>query len=239
MRSLRFVSILAFASLAAAVNAAPPPSAAAVGDADSFGRNVRWLGSLDTQITLTADCSGLPARAQDRCIVRAAAPAATAFDYSDLNRVTLPAKSTNSLLCQWWTPIVVLSFSNPTPAPITARVRWTPTLTVESSVLADPALIDLTTGLPFNGKLATGMAVSHNETFTLAPGENRLWRDSSSRVCIAGSLNKQSLVSDYGLSAATADDVFKHEMTVRLNISGSVSGVDEASLYFGLRFVGD
>lgn len=239
MRIRRFAAILAAALVATATQAAPPPTAAAVGDADSFGRNVRWLGSLDAEIDLTADCTGLPTRAQDRCIVRAAAPAATSFDYSDLNRITLPAHSTNSLLCHWWTPIITLNFANPTPAPITARVRWSPTLTVESGVLADPTLIDPNTGAPFGGKLTTSVAALHNETFTLAPGENRSWRDSSSRVCIAGALSKQGLIENYGLSAAKADDVLNHELTIRLNVSGAVAGVDQAQLYFGLRFVGD
>lgn len=239
MRIRRFAEILAATLLAASARAAPPPTAAAVGDADSFGRNVRWLGSLDTEIDLTADCTGLPTRAQDRCVVRAAAPAATSFDYSDLNRITLPAHSTNSLLCHWWTPIITLNFANPTPAPITARVRWSPTLTVESSVLSDPALIDPTTGAAFGGKLTTSVAAVHNEAFTLAPGESRSWRDSSSRVCIAGALSKQGLIENYGLSAAKADDVLNHELTIRLNVSGAVAGVDQAQLYFGLRFVGD
>ena len=239
MRIRRFAAILATTLVATAAHAAPPPSAAAVGDADSFGRSLRWLGSLDTEIDLLSDCTGLPSRAQDRCVVRAAAPAATSFNYSDLNRVTLPAHSTNSLLCQWWTPIVTLSFANPTPAPVTARVRWSPTLTVESSVLTDPSLIDPNTGAPFGGKLETSVAASHNETFTLAPGENRSWRDSSSRVCIAGTLSKQGLIQNYGLSASKANDVLNHELTIRLNVTGSVAGVDQALLYFGLRFVGD
>jgi hypothetical protein len=239
MRIRRFAATLAAALVATAAQAAPPPSAAAVGDADSFGRNVRWLGSLDTEIDLLSDCTGLPSRAQDRCMVRAAAPSATSFSYSDLNRITLPAHSTNSLLCQWWTPIVTLSFANPTAAPLTARVRWSPTLTVESSVLADPTLIDPNTGAPFGGKLETSVASSHNEAFTLAPGENRSWRDSSSRLCIAGALSKQGLIEGYGLSAAKANDVLNHELTIRLNVTGSVTGVDQAQLYFGLRFVGD
>lgn len=238
MHFRQFATVAAFALTIATASAAPP-SAADVGDADSFGRNVQWLGSLDSEIDLVSDCTGLPARSQDRCTVLAAAPAQTSFDYSDLAHITLPGKSANSLLCQWWTPIITLSFSNPTSAPITARVRWTPSLTIESSVLADPSLIDPTTGAPFNGKLLTGMAAAHNEIFSLAPGETRTWRDSSSRVCIAGSLSKSALTGTYGLSAAKANDVFKHDMTIRLNVNGAVAGVSNAQLYFGLRFVGD
>lgn len=239
MRLYRFASTVASVLIAATAVASPPPTAADVGDADSFGRNVRWLGSLDTEIDLVADCSGLPSRTQDRCVVRAAAPAQTTFAYTDLNRITLPANSANSLLCQWWTPIIMLTFSNPTAAPITARARWSPTLTVESSVLTDPSLIDPTTGAPFGGKLQTSPASSHNETFTLAPGESRTLRDSNSRVCIGGALTRKGLMENYGLTASKAEEIFRRQMTLRLNMTGAVAGVDQASLYFGLRFVGD
>lgn len=239
MHFRQFAVVAAFVLTVTTAAASPPPSPAAVGDADSFGRTLQWLGSLDSEIDLVSDCTGLPARTQDRCNVLAAAPAQTSFNYTDLNRITLPGKSANSLLCHWWTPIITLSFSNPTAAPITARVRWNPSLTVESSALTDPSLIDPTTGAPFNGKLLTGMAAAHNETFNLAPGETKTWRDSSSRVCIAGALSKSALTSTYGLSAAKANEVFKHDMTIRLNVSGAVAGVDNAQLYFGLRFVGD
>src|SRR5690349_10993082 len=44
-----------------------------VGDADSFGRNLRWLGLTDMGVELTSDCTGIPTG----CQVLAAAPAIT------------------------------------------------------------------------------------------------------------------------------------------------------------------
>ena len=41
------------------------------------------------------------------------------------------------------------------------------------------------------------------------------------------------------LSDALAGKVFKKPITIRLNLSGSVRLVDDASLMFGLRIIGD
>jgi hypothetical protein len=240
MHFRHLVSAIALGLAVAAANAAAPPTSASVGDANSFGRGLIWLGLLDTEIDLLSDCTGLPAETQNRCVVAAAAPAATSFSYLDLNRITLPAQSTHSLLCQWFTPQVTIQFSNPTASPISASVNWVPSLTVESSVLSNPALIDKSTGQPFNGQLTAWlMGGGYNETFTLAAGDSRSVTNSVSRVCVAGSLDKQNLMQNYGLNAAQAQEVFNHDMTIHLNISGSVTGTSAAYLYFGLRFVGD
>jgi len=58
-------------------------------------------------------------------------------------------------------------------------------------------------------------------------------------VCIACLVSKQSLVQNYGLSDARARQFFKKPTTLRLNIHGSAQFVGDASLYFGLRIVGD
>ena len=46
-------------------------------------------------------------------------------------------------------------------------------------------------------------------------------------------------VLDAGLTAAQAKEFFKRPTTVRLNVRGQVQYVDSATLYFGLRIIGD
>jgi predicted small secreted protein len=58
-------------------------------------------------------------------------------------------------------------------------------------------------------------------------------------VCIAGSISRKSLADTYGLSDAQIKEFFKKPTTVRMNISGSAQYVESASLYFGLRLIGD
>lgn len=212
------------------------PSAADVGDVDSFGRSLTWLGLTDAWIELASDCSGSSA---DRCATLAAAPAATTFAYDDISHVTLPKNASHSLLCYWFSPYLQVSYDNPTAAPATAVLSYVPTITVENPVLDDPALIDPNTGLPFGGSLLTGLTSSERFEVPLAAGQQSFHRDRDSAVCIAGLISRQSLVDNYGLSDAQARQFFKKPTTLRLNVQGSAQFVGDASLYFGLRIVGD
>lgn len=230
-------------SLSAAKAAAPISISAAavtdedVGDSDSFGRNLRWLGLADMAVELTDACPGADPDAG--CQVLNPAPAATPFAFEDLGHVTLPGKSTQSLLCYWFSPVLTVRYANPTPNQALARLRYTPTLTIENPVLATPGLIDPTTGLPFDGKLITGMTSSELFEVPLAPGVAFNERTRDSAVCIAGSISRKSLADTYGLSDAQIKEFFKKPTTVRMNISGSAQYVESASLYFGLRLIGD
>jgi len=211
------------------------PTAADVGDADSFGRNLKWIGLMQGSVTFDVACtSGDPT-----CVTLNPAPAPTSFNFTDVGHVTLPARAANSLICQWVTPYIYYDFANTTGANATARFSVNPTITVESTVLADPMLIDPSTGLPLNGALTSGLTGSYTYSHTLEPGERESQRSQFSRVCIGGVLSKQALMGNYGLSSAQADAFFRAPVTIRLNLSGTVSLVDSASLIYGVRFVGD
>jgi len=208
-----------------------------VGDVDSFGRNLHWLGVSDMSVVLSADCSTEdPSIA---CQTLAPAQATTTFDFEDLGHITLPEKAANSLLCYWLSPLLTVSYGNPTASTVVANLRINPTLTVENPLLSTPGLIDPTTGLPFGGKLLAGMTSSQRFQVPLPPGIHISERKRDSAVCIAGFLTQKALVETYGLSAAQAKDFFKQTTTVRLNLSGSAQYVDDASLYFGFRIIGD
>lgn len=209
-----------------------------VGDSDSFGRNVTWLGLTNAFITLDPACP-VPASPDEPCQTLAPSPAITTFNFVDAVRIKLPAKATHSLLCYWFSPVLTINYNNPTAAPVIARLRYNPTLTVENPLLDDPALIDPTTGLPFGGSLLTGMTSSERFEVPLSPGVQFTERTRDSTVCIAGLLSRRALVDTYGLTDAQAKDFFKQPTTIRLNVSGSARYVGFASLIFGLRIVGD
>jgi CGNR zinc finger len=144
---------------AAAQNAQVSP--ADVGDADSFGRNVHFLGLAFTGVTqLQGDCSSpFFTGPDDRCFVPNAAPAASLFDVRDVGRMKLPAKSTNSLLCHSLTSQPLWHFSNATANTGNAQFRYLVFVTIENEVLNDPNLIDPTTGQPFGGVLEQGFSM--------------------------------------------------------------------------------
>lgn len=208
-------------------------------DVDSFGRNVRWLGLTSAFITVQSGCPK-PTTPDEFCQELNPTPgASTSFTFSDAARIKLPKYASNSLLCYWFSPVLNVTYSNATASRVIGRFRYSPTLTIESPVLADPALIDPTTGAPFGGQLLTSMTSSESFQESLEPGVTLSERSRDSSVCMAGFLSHKSLIQNYGLTPAQADDFFASPMTIRLNVSGSVQHVSNASMVFGLRVVGD
>lgn len=231
---------------AAAPATARGPAAAAVtiddvGDVDSFGREVIYLGLTSTFITLEETCPPPdPAVPDQFCQTINPTPGSlTAFSFSDAARIKLPAKATNSLLCYWVSPVLTTSYSNPTASRVTGQFRYTPTLTVENPVLADPSLIDPTTGAPFGGSLLTSMTASEIFQVPLESGVAFTERTRDSAVCMAGLLSKRALVETYGLTEAQAKEFFKQPTTIRMNVVGNARYVSFAGLTLGLRVVGD
>jgi hypothetical protein len=209
-----------------------------VGDADSFGRNVTYLGLAQTlAVTLADDCSASDPTLE-RCIVNNPAPAPTSFDEADLAVMNLPAKATKSLICFGFTPFISVFWENSTAFPQTARFTASGVINIENEVLDDPALIDPGTGLPFGGVLQLGLSTWHN-SHTIQPGETEDERSSQTRSCIAGIVSKRSLVENFGLTDAQATQFFKKPMTIRFGARGSAQMSILTSYFYGIRLYGD
>lgn len=229
---------------ASATAMSAPVTAAEVGDADTFGRNVIWDGLIQTGfISMSTDCTpvaGDPAPGpDDHCVTLNPAPAVTTFDLPDIGRMTLPGKSSHNILCHWLTPIVTYSLFNGTGVPANGSMRLSPYLKIESEVLNDPSLIDPNTGLPYGGVLETGFATTYRNSHTMAPGETDTQSFGNSRVCIAGTISRQGLIQGYGFTDTQVDKFFKKPMTLRFGLRGSASLVNFASITYGLRIMGD
>ncbi len=215
------------------------PSEEDVGDIDSFGRNVTWLGVAQMNVDLLDSCPKPDPAANAACVELLPAPAATAFDVHDVARIKLPPKATHSILCHWFSPLLSISYRNPTAGAVVARLNTLPTLTIENPVLDDPSLVDPTTGLPFAGRLTTSMSASESFQVPLSPGMALDTRERDTATCIAGFLTRRSLIGTWGLTDEQADKFFASETIVRMNLRGSAQYVERASLIFGLRIVGD
>lgn len=209
-----------------------------VGDADSFGRHVTYLGMAQTSsVVVQADCSASDP-AVERCIVAAVPPAATAFDEPDLARIHLPARATRSLLCFTLTPFISVQWANSLATPAMARFHGSAVVTIDNDVLADPSLVDPSTGLPFGGSVTLALS-TYSDMHTLQPGEVDSKNLFMTRACIAGVMSKRSLVDNFGLSEAQATEFFRKPMTVRFGSRGTVALVELASYFYGIRLYGD
>jgi len=218
--------------------AAAAPTVDDVGDADSFGRNVTYLGLAQTlSVAVVDDCSTSDPTLE-RCIVANPAPAPTLFNEANLAAISLPAKATKSLMCFALTPIVQVQWENNLAAPSTARFTGRALISIDNDVLDDPTLIDPDTGLPFGGVLSLSLS-TYNDLHTLQPGEIDFKTLQLSRSCIAGIISKRVLVDTYGLSDTQATQFFKKPMTITFGASGTFGLTSFANYLYGIRLYGD
>jgi hypothetical protein len=210
-----------------------------VGDPDSFGHNMVYLGMAQTQaVYLTGDCTGYPPDAGP-CIETNPAPASTTVDEPDLAVIQLPGKATRTIICFTFTPFASWQWENATGAQQTAVMYLRPAVRIESEVLNDPSLIDPNTGLPFNGVLMDGTITTFLQARTLNPGEFDFQYRTTTRSCTGGLASVRSLRENYGLSDSVIKDFFKKPITITFGVTGNVSMVTEATYFVGVRLYGD
>jgi hypothetical protein len=216
------------------------PTAADVGDADSFDKELVWVGLAQTgTVTLAASCAAPdPLRPDDRCVVLNPPGTSTTFSFADLGRVKLPKKTLGTLVCHWATPIIIYTMQNTGASPVFGNASFRSIYRIESSVLDDPALIDPTTGLPFGGAISASITAT-TEAGQVAAGDSRLNSVFSTRTCIGGLLTLASLQQTYGLSETSAKAVLNGPVTIRVGIAGNVRQVVSGTALFGVRFTTD
>jgi hypothetical protein len=215
-----------------------------VGDADSFGRDVTYLGVAQSgSISIQSDCTPIPGDPplgpDDRCITTAPSGSVTAFDERDIGRIVLPKNSTKSLICFSVTSFPFWNYFNPEPTAVTGRFRFIEGFTIENELLDGLTQIDPATGLPINGAIELPLGSPVLELVTLQPGQSDLKRYVNSRTCLGGIISTRTLDEVYGLPSSIVDKFFKKPITIRLNLSGQTSYVDSASIFYGVRFYGD
>lgn len=213
-----------------------------VGDANSFGRNVIFVGSVQSGVlSFAPDCTPdpmFPPGPNDHCVVPDANGFASA-NFPDMGQVLIPAKSVKTLLCHWQTPFASLLYGNSTGVyQGNARATFSATYRIENEVLSDPTLIDPTTGLPFGGVIETALG-SISDTRGLQPNDFQVYNDNDTRVCNGGLISKRALMETYGLSDSQATKFFKKDTIITIGVVGSTRHVTDGSVIIGTRFVGD
>lgn len=210
-----------------------PPNAD-VGDGDSFGRSVNFLGFTQVDgVGVWNDCTGQP---EGHCVVREENGSNSISFIGDDAVVKLPARSAHSVLCFTLTHLGEVVFHNGTDSPQLGEAQIGAQWRIESEVLNDPALIDPATGAPYGGSMRSS-ALLYLEDQTLAPHFDGFNLPTSSRSCISGHLSRRSLVAQ-GLSEAQAREFFRKPITIRFGASARGSFADVWSSY-GVRIYGD
>jgi hypothetical protein len=188
-------------------------------------------------VTLADDCTGADPLVE-RCTVQNPSPALTTVIENDLAVIKLPKNATKTLMCFTLTPSIYVDWANFTGAQQTARFNANALITIENPVLADPALIDPATGLPFNGILEIGLSTwSHVQSMPNNATETE--RSMQTRSCIAGIISRRVLVDEYGLTDNQAKEFFKKAMTVRFGARVTAALSQYTNYFYGVRLYGD
>jgi len=216
------------------------PTVDDVGDLDSFGRNVRWLGHKNEVFGVDTDCASWMAEDPAARCQQVADPATTtAYRFEDILRFNLPANASNSMFCYLLTPMFQAYFTGNTGTnAVVGSLTYSVSATVENPVLATPGLVNPATGAPFNGSFTTGSLAFEVFQTALVPQFPLTTTQRKSVACNAG-ISKRLLMQTYGLTQAQANSFFASPTTLRLNVGGSARFVDSATFTLGIRLLGD
>ncbi len=228
---------------------AGPPTVNDVGDVDSFQKNARFLGAASGAVALATTCAASPTPSASpstspanttQCFVIDPTPGnTTTVNAPNIARINLPGNAAKDVIYPILTFFNSYNLQNPTAAQVpNALFNYSATITIFSTVLNDPSIVDPVTGNPAGGAL----------TFVFSP--NRFIVDRSleanerahnaidySRAGNAG-ISKANLISS-GLTQHQADDLFNKPMTVRLDVTGSARYLTNAGVTFNMRLFGD
>jgi hypothetical protein len=223
---------------------AAPPTPAEVGEVESFGHNVQYMGAVSGFITLSPACTPAPTPVppatanDDQCFTLAAAPATTGFDAEDILRIKLPKKATRTIIYPALNFFINYQLQNSTGVfQPQGLFSYTASLTIESDVLLNPSIIDPSTGLPANGKLVGQFSYIFRDDRSMDVNARQRQRETLVRVGNAG-INKAALIAQ-GLSESVVDDLFKKEMTIRMSVTGSAKLLTDATITCNMRLFGD
>lgn len=221
-------------------------SVADVGEPDSFGKNVKFLGTAATGVVyvyyscdpaiLLADLD-LTLGATDRCLAHTPGGTTSSAVFTDLGKISIPARSVNNVIYfivnNTQSSDLFNSFANGMPI----QVSYSPRLTIESAALNDPAAVDPTTGLPLNGVLTVSAFGSKFFNRTLPAGESEFLLDSYSSAATRGLA--RSYFADLGLPPSVINQLYNKPMTIKLGMRVSVRGVSFGQYYYSTRFMGN
>jgi len=210
-----------------------------IGDPESFGNAVIYLGLADSQtVRLLTKCPAVPPASGDRCVTLNPAPSSTHFDEADIASIELPPDTTDTLLCFSLTPFMSNVFGNSTAVARQGQLKVVLTVTISSSVLQDPSLLDPATSLPLNGSLPHSMLIEQ-QSFTMQPHDFRLDNSPRSLDCTYGFVQRAQLIDYYGLTPAQADDFFAGPITLKFGVYGTATLLETGIYDFVVRLYGD
>jgi hypothetical protein len=213
-------------------------SVADVGEPDSFGKNVKFLGTASSgtvYVYRSCDPAILLAEAQvtlgadDRCLVNTVGGAQASATFTDLGRITIPGRSADNVIYFVLNNTISNDFQNTFANNLFVSFNYIPRLTIESAALNDPAALDPTTGQPLNGVLTVSSFGSKSFFRTVPANDFEYFFDTYSSAATRGFA--RSYFANLGLPQTVINNLYRQPMTIRLGMR-----VAARSVYFGQYF---
>ncbi|HKP69253.1 MAG TPA: hypothetical protein VJV05_08215 [Pyrinomonadaceae bacterium] len=254
MTSLREAQREAVQAKREAASLANIASPADFNDTASFGKNVKFLGSLyagtlfvyrscDPQILLDELQTTLAP--DDHCIVHTnLTPMTTTTVFDPVWQITLPANSVDNVIYPLLNNTVGFDAFPSDPGSNNgygagfASIRYSPVVTIESTALNDPAAIDPNTNLPMNGSFTTTLPGTRVKGFAVATDD--LFSENDSYASVAGRGFSRTYFAALGLPNSVINNLFKRSMTLKFGIRADVNGpVQQAFFSYQFRLMGN
>lgn len=230
----------------AKAQAAAFASPADFADPDSFGKNVKFLGSMyagtlyiykscDPQVLL--DELGVTLAPDDKCVAHSdAAPMANTEVYDPVWQITIPGRTVDNVIYPLLNHgggynIYDGSLSGST------QIIYVPRVTIVSNALNDPAALN-PDGTPMNGSFTTSLAGSQVRVFDYTAGQ--FMSDATSRSSVSGRGFSRSYFASLGLPPNVINQLFRQPMTLKFGIRARISGpLQDAAFFYTVRLLGN
>jgi len=221
-------------------------TAADVGEPDSFGKNVKFLGTAATGVVYvyrSCDPAILLAEievtlgADDRCLANTVGGATSSATFSDLGRITIPGRSVDNVVYFILNNTVSSETQNTFANGLPVFSSYIPRLTIESAALNDPTALDPTTGLPLNGVLTVSAFGARVFNKTVAADDFEFFYDTYSAAATRGFA--RSYFADLGLPPTVINNLYRQPMTIRLGMRVAVRNVSFGQYLYAMRLTGN
>jgi hypothetical protein len=236
--SLKLISLVMSSFAVTGFLRAGPPTAADVGDAETFGHAALYMGATSGFQNLVPT-GGCPAPTADTfCNELNPAPALTTFQHDNICRINLPKKATRNIIYPAINIFLNYQLQNLTGADQQGLLRFTAGITIVSDALNGPDCTDPLTSAPCGGKMTLLFNYNYRDDRNLHDTDRQRLQETLVRVGNTG-LTRQQFHESFGLTNATVDALFAGPMTVQLDISGSARMVTDATITCNMRLFGD
>jgi hypothetical protein len=218
-------------------------------DADSFGKNAKFLGSLYAgTLYVYSTCDpvqfeqelGVPLAPDDKCVVHTpTSPMTQSVEFFDPAwEITIPGRTVENVVYPMLNNYPGFDASDDNGTAAQVLFFYTPVVTIESEALNDPAAINPGTGLPMNGSYKTSLTGSQTKIFSLpASGFSS---DYQSYASVAGRGLSRTYFAALGLPNNVINKLFKKDMKLKFGLRARVGGpVYFAQFYYTYRLLGN